>query len=86
MEDEQLLVIVEDDGKGIADKDKAQLFLPFYKLDKSRNKNKGGFGLGLAITHRIVDLHKGRCDISQSQLGGAQFSLSIPNKVFQNEG
>lgn len=86
VEDEQLLVIVEDDGKGIADKDKAQLFLPFYKLDKSRNKNKGGFGLGLAITHRIVDLHKGRCDISQSQLGGAQFSLSIPNKVFQNEG
>ncbi|MGJ8691701.1 MAG: ATP-binding protein [Thalassotalea sp.] len=89
----QLLVVVADDGEGISPAQHAQLFLPFYKLDKSRSKNHesdrvepdkspnktaGGFGLGLAIVKRIIDLHHGRCDISTSALGGAQFCLTLP--------
>lgn len=73
-----LVFNVEDDGPGIAKEQRQLVFNAFTRLDKSRNKNNGGFGLGLAIVKRIAHWHQGHCDISESKWQGAKFSLIIP--------
>lgn len=73
-----LTFIVEDDGPGIAENEQAQIFKPFVRLDKSRNRDRGGFGLGLAIVKRIVQWHQGQCAVGNSPLGGARFTITIP--------
>jgi len=77
IENKQLIISVSDDGCGIEDKDQQSIFQAFTRLDKSRNKEQGGFGLGLAIVKRIMDWHKGHCTIGKSHLGGAKFSLIL---------
>ncbi len=74
----QLLLIVEDDGQGIAADQRDAILQPFVRLDQSRSKDKGGFGLGLAIVSRIVSWHQGRLRIEDSLLGGARFCLQLP--------
>jgi len=73
----QLIISVSDDGCGIDDKDQHSIFQAFTRLDKSRNKEQGGFGLGLAIVKRIMDWHKGQCTVEKSHLGGAKFCLIL---------
>ena len=48
---------VENSGVHIAEEDLKQIFTPFYRVDKSRNRNSGGSGLGLYITKTILDHH-----------------------------
>lgn len=69
---------VDDDGQGIAQQDHSKIFKAFTRLEKSRNKAKGGFGLGLAIVQRIMQWHQGQCNVSSSSLGGARFTLRLP--------
>ena len=64
---------VEDDGPGIPAAERARVFEPFYRLDQSRDRNTGGFGLGLAIAQKAVQLHGGIIQIADSTLGGAKF-------------
>ena len=71
--------IVEDDGEGILKSDRESVFKPFTRLDKSRDKSTGGFGLGLAIVAKIVSWHKGHYAITDSSLGGAKFIVTLPN-------
>lgn len=52
--DTEVTITVEDDGKGIPDKDKESIFIPFARLDKRKNRKTGGLGLGLAITAAAV--------------------------------
>lgn len=66
--------IVEDDGKGIAEKDYESVFAPFTKL----NNKKDGFGLGLAIVKNIVLSHGGKIKLAASNLGGLKVSIRIP--------
>lgn len=73
-----LLIKVEDDGPGIAPDERERIFEPFYRIDASRDRNSGGFGLGLAIARQAVRLHGGEIRASESVLGGACLSLSIP--------
>ena len=49
---------VENSGIHIAEEDLKQIFTPFYRVDKSRNRNSGGSGLGLYITKTILDHHR----------------------------
>ncbi|MCF2910681.1 ATP-binding protein [Pseudoalteromonas sp. DL2-H2.2] len=69
---------VEDDGPGIPESKREQVFQPFSRLDKSRNKETGGFGLGLAIVSKILSWHNTSCEINDSELGGACFTVQLP--------
>ena len=70
---------VEDDGEGIPEADRTSIFRAFTRLDTSRNRDTGGFGLGLAIVARIAALHRGRVVAeSSAKLGGARLSLEWP--------
>jgi len=71
-------VLVDDDGLGIPEQDRAHLFDPFVRADKSRSKETGGFGLGLAIVKQIMLRHHGQVEVLDSPLGGARFKLSWP--------
>jgi two-component system sensor kinase ParS len=72
-------LVVEDDGQGIPESDRATIFRAFTRLDDSRNRDTGGFGLGLAIVARIAALHRGRVLAeSSTTLGGARLALEWP--------
>jgi signal transduction histidine kinase len=72
-------LVVEDDGEGIPESARDSVFRAFTRLDTSRNRDTGGFGLGLAIVARIASLHRGRVLAeSSSALGGAKLALEWP--------
>jgi two-component system, OmpR family, sensor kinase ParS len=69
---------VDDDGPGIPIAERGRLFVPFSRLDQSRNRDSGGTGLGLAIVQRIAQWHGGVASISDSPLGGTRISIDWP--------
>ncbi|WP_405128576.1 ATP-binding protein [Pseudoalteromonas sp. PB2-1] len=75
----ELVMTVEDDGPGIAKSEWESVFKPFTRLDKSRDKKTGGFGLGLAIVAKIISWHRGTYEVSDSELGGAKFTIRLFN-------
>lgn len=74
------LLCVEDDGIGIPEHEREQIFQPFYRLDRSRDRATGGFGLGLAISRRVIEGQGGQLSVGQSALGGASFRISLPRR------
>ncbi len=72
------LIHVDDDGPGIAEVDRIRVFQAFTRLDASRHRKSGGYGLGLAIVERVVAWHGGCASISESPLGGARLTISWP--------
>lgn len=75
---EGLAIIVEDDGPGIPVAEREHIFEPFYRLDRSRDRATGGFGLGLSIARQALQQHGGLITVSQSSMGGARFVLHLP--------
>jgi len=75
---------VEDDGEGIPKKDWDRVFSPFTRLDDSRTRSSGGYGLGLSIVQRIIYWHSGRAIVSESRWGGAKMSLLWPKNDQDN--
>ena len=73
-----ICISVCDDGPGIPQQDWESLFDPFVRLDRSRDRNSGGIGLGLAIVRRYMEWHRGNAKVGHSDLGGAKFVLSWP--------
>jgi two-component system OmpR family sensor kinase len=71
-------IIVEDDGPGIPEAEREHVFEPFYRLDRSRDRATGGFGLGLSIAKQALQQHGGLISVTQSALGGARFVLHLP--------
>jgi two-component system sensor histidine kinase RstB len=70
---------VEDDGPGIPEAQRERVFQPFTRLDDSRTRSTGGYGLGLSIVSRIVHWFEGSIHVDQSkQLGGARFVMRWP--------
>ena len=80
--DEQTCRIdVEDDGPGIPESDWEKVFTAFARLDDSRTRTSGGYGLGLSIVRRILYWHGGQAFVTRSaDLGGACFSLVWPRR------
>jgi two-component system OmpR family sensor kinase len=75
---EAVEIWVEDDGPGIAPELRAEVLKPFVRLDPSRQKGFGGFGLGLAIVCRVLEWHKASLSVGESQAGGASFRIKLP--------
>ncbi|MEW5682166.1 MAG: ATP-binding protein [Pseudomonadota bacterium] len=69
---------VEDDGPGVAPELREEIIKPFFRVEASRNKDSGGFGLGLAIVQRVAQWHQGSISVGASTLGGACFELRLP--------
>jgi two-component system sensor histidine kinase RstB len=78
-QDGQAYVSVEDDGPGIPEVDRARVFEAFARLDDSRTRASGGYGLGLSIVSRIAYWFGGTIQVDQSPtLGGARFTMTWP--------
>jgi len=73
-----LEIIVDDNGKGIPENLRAEVFKAFYRVEESRNKQTGGVGLGLTITRDIVTAHGGEIYLEDSPLGGLRVRLKFP--------
>lgn len=71
-----LKIYISDNGIGISDTHKAQIFDRFYKADKSRTK-KDHYGLGLSIAKEIVNLHNGTLTVEDTPGGGATFIITL---------
>jgi len=71
-------VIVEDTGMGIAPADLPHIFERFYRADKSRSRENGGIGLGLAIAKWIVDAHRGEIEVRSTPGRGTRVAVSLP--------
>ncbi len=70
---------VDDDGIGIPVEQRERIFEPFYRLDRSRDRATGGFGLGLAISRRAMEAQGGTLTAQASPLGGARFRVWLPS-------
>ncbi|MDO6719489.1 ATP-binding protein [Psychrosphaera sp. 1_MG-2023] len=76
--DELLTIIIDDDGPGISPDQRQQIFSPFTRLENSRNKLGGGFGLGLSIADKIISWHGGEIIVAENTKKGARFILTMP--------
>jgi signal transduction histidine kinase len=79
-EDRFAVLEVRDRGVGISEADILKVFEPFYRVDKSRNRHTGGYGLGLSLCKRIVDAHQGRIDIKSQPDQGTTIRVALPMK------
>ena len=70
-----IAIHVDDDGIGIPAEEREHVFSAFTRLDRSRDRSTGGYGLGLAIARRVLELHGGSAIAGDSPLGGARLSL-----------
>ena len=66
---------VEDTGNGIPEELRERVFDPFFRVDKSRSRELGGVGLGLALVHEIVRVHDGSITVKSSPSGGTIFDV-----------
>ena len=74
----KLEITVDDDGPGVPEDKREEVFKAFYRIDESRNKETGGVGLGLSIARDIISSHGGKIELSDSKLGGLRVLISIP--------
>lgn len=74
----QLHLTVEDTGNGIPEELKERIFEPFFRLDKSRSRELGGVGLGLALVHEIVRVHNGSILVKNNANSGTTFEVIFP--------
>ncbi len=73
-----LTVIIDDDGPGVPETERENVFRPFYRLDQARNQDEGGTGLGLAIARDIARSHGGDIRLDLSPKGGLRATVRIP--------
>lgn len=77
-DEKRLELTIDDDGPGIPEDKREDVFKAFYRVEGSRNKNTGGVGLGLAIAKDVIVSHGGSIQLSDSELGGLRVLISIP--------
>ncbi|MDO9518735.1 MAG: ATP-binding protein [Pseudohongiella sp.] len=78
VERDMVSIRISDDGPGIPEEFHESIFEPFARLDTSRDRQSGGYGLGLAIARRILQRHRGNIQVEKRQTQGASFVLSWP--------
>ncbi len=77
-ESSQCVIEIEDNGPGIPDSEKLNIFERFYRLDDSRARDTGGTGLGLAISKEAILLHNGTIGVSDASEQGSIFRIELP--------
>ena len=75
--EKQVYLSVEDTGAGIPEELKERVFEPFFRVDKSRSRELGGVGLGLAFVREIVRVHDGSICITSGKTGGPIFEVTF---------
>jgi signal transduction histidine kinase len=73
-----VMVRVTDDGVGIPEGDVERVFEPFFRVDRSRSKSTGGYGLGLSICKRVMESHGGSIALERQAGCGTSFVLTFP--------
>ena len=73
-----LTVMIDDDGPGIPQDMREEVFKPFLRLDDARNQDEGGTGLGLAIARDIARSHGGDITLGESPMGGLRATVRVP--------
>lgn len=76
--DDDVVIVLDDDGPGIPADRREDVFRPFFRLDKARNLDTGGVGLGLAIARDAVRNHGGDVALDDSPLGGLRVRVTLP--------
>jgi signal transduction histidine kinase len=77
IDNENCYISISDQGEGVIEESLEKIFEPFHRLDTSRNRETGGFGLGLSLVKQIVELHKGSVN-AFNHPNGLSVKLSIP--------
>jgi signal transduction histidine kinase len=78
MKSKRAVISITDNGIGIPEEEREDIFKPFHKVDKSRNAAVKGNGLGLSIVKQIIDMHHGDIQVSGNLGTGTTFEISLP--------
>jgi len=82
---DSVMLMIADNGTGIAPEHLPRLFDRFYRADPSRPRKYGGSGLGLVITKSIIDSHNGTIDV-KSEIGrGTVFLIRLPAPAYSSD-
>ena len=68
-QDPVIAIRIVDQGPGVPEQDIDHIFEPFYRVDRARNRNTGGYGIGLAIVQRVITRHAGQVKASNTDSG-----------------
>lgn len=79
-QENNVLLCIEDNGKGIPPSDRENVFKPFYRMEKSRNTETGGVGLGLTVSRDILIAHGGEIKLTDSTYGGLRVEILLPKE------
>ncbi|MBR0400734.1 MAG: two-component sensor histidine kinase, partial [Mogibacterium sp.] len=77
-EDGHAVLIVRDNGIGIAKEKQSRVFERFYRVDKSRSRDSGGTGLGLALVKHIAEIHNADIEMDSAPGAGTEISVHFP--------
>ena len=83
-EENHVHLSVEDTGSGIPEELKERVLEPFFRVDKSRSRELGGVGLGLALVREIVRVHDGSITVRSNPSGGTVFELQFMHHMYSN--
>ncbi len=87
IENESVLISVKDDGPGIEETHLNRIFERFYRVEKSRSKDKGGSGLGLSIVKHILEAHDSKIHVTSKINEGTEFQFRLKKgKVINEKG
>lgn len=81
IEDGAPVLLVDDDGPGIPEADRARVLERFTRLSPCRSRDDGGAGLGLALVRRVAEQHGGSVRVDRSPLGGARLEVGFPREA-----
>ncbi|MEN8076734.1 HAMP domain-containing sensor histidine kinase [Clostridioides difficile] len=84
-DDDYVTIRVKDNGVGVSEEVREDIFKRFVQEDKSFNRKKEGSGIGLALVKSLVELHEGKVYLEENVTQGSEFVVKIPNIKIENE-